>query len=317
MRNMVFIFILLAAGFFLRLLGEFRQRDPVGRSWLFSVPDSLAESLTSFVIYVSLPALILARIPDLQFAGDVLIPVILPWIMLGASALMVLAVCRISGWTGRTKALLLLLVPLGNTSFLGIPMVETFFGEAGVQFALLYDQLGSFLSLAVYGSFIVAYYGTGEEERKAHPAFGTVSRGIIAFPPFLALLAAFVLRATGIPDPARGVFRILGDTLVPLVMVAVGFKIRLRMDHRHLAPFGAGLAVKMAVAPLLALALCRLARVDGLAADVSVFEAGMPPMIAAWALAMKADFEPELGAGMVGFGILFSFVSLNILFRLL
>jgi predicted permease len=52
-------------------------------------------------------------------------------------------------------------------------------------------------------------------------------------------------------------------------------------------------------------------------ARVSVFEAGMGPMITAGALAIIAGLEPELMASMVGLGIALSFLTLPVLFQML
>jgi malate permease and related proteins len=56
---------------------------------------------------------------------------------------------------------LLLVVPLGNTSFLGFPAVEALLGTDHLPAAVIYDQLGSFLALATYGGYVASRYGTG------------------------------------------------------------------------------------------------------------------------------------------------------------
>jgi hypothetical protein len=43
----------------------------------------------------------------------------------------------------------------------GNPYGQAFFGDQCIPYAQLYDQLGSFLALATYGSLILAVYGTG------------------------------------------------------------------------------------------------------------------------------------------------------------
>ena len=63
--------------------------------------------------------------------------------------------------------------------------------------------------------------------------------------------------------------------------------------------------------------MCRLAGLEGLAVRVSIFEAGMPAMITAGALAISEDLDPELAAAMVGYGIILSFGSLALLYPLL
>lgn len=58
----------------------------------------------------------------------------------------------------------------------------------------------------------------------------------------------------------------LAGMLTPLVMTAIGFQLRIRLSPTVLQPLGFGLAVKLAIAPLVALLVCRLPGFDGLAA---------------------------------------------------
>ena len=127
-------------------------------------PDETGNILNLFVIYISLPALVLLKIPELVFSRDLLVPALMPWGMLLFSFVLIQILSRLLKWERATTGCLLLLIPLGNTSFLGIPMVKAFFGDNAIPYALLYDQLGSFLALATYGSLILAFYGTGKSK---------------------------------------------------------------------------------------------------------------------------------------------------------
>ena len=55
----------------------------------------------------------------------------------------------------------------------------------------------------------------------------------------------------------------------------------------------------------------------GLVVDISVFQAGMPPMISAGAIAIMAGLAPRLVSGIIGFGVLFALVTLPIVAWLL
>lgn len=284
----------------------------VGLRRLPAFPREAAVVLNNYVIYVPLPALVLLRIPGLAFSPELLTPALMPWAMLVASAAGVLAASRLLRWERGVTGSLLLLVPLGNTSFFGIPMVKAFFGESGVPYAVIYDQLGSFPSLALYGSLVVAIYGSGE----LPTARGVVLR-IATFPPFLALVLAMSLRGVAFPAALSDVLATLAATLVPVVMIAVGLQLSLRIRREEAAPLALGLAGKLVVAPALALLACRFLGLDGEAVRVAVFESGMPPMVSGGALAIMAGLAPSLSAALVGLGILASFVTLPLLFRLL
>lgn len=276
-------------------------------------PKESASVLNLFVIYVSLPALILLEVPELTFSKQLLVPTLMPWGMLLFSAVLVLILCRIMGWDKSVTGSLLLLIPLGNTSFLGIPMVKAFFGESGIPYAILYDQFGSFLALATYGTVILAYY-SGEEK----PKLKSVVWRIIIFPPFIALLLAILaLKGFSYPASAKTLLISLAATLVPVVMVAVGFQMHLKLSSSVIKPLGAGLLIKLVVAPAAALLMCTMLNLDSQAVRVSIFEAGMPPMVSAGALAIVGGLSPRLTAALVGFGVLMSFITLPVLYNFL
>jgi len=299
MENFAIILTFLLIGMAVRRVPEF--------------PEETAKVLNLFVIYVSLPALVLVNIPALDLSKNLLVPVLMPWGALLFSCAVIVLLSRLLHWRREVTGCFLLLVPLGNTSFLGIPMVEAFFGEGLIPYALLYDQFGSFLALAIYGSLILAIYG--DEENR--PTVNSVAKKIVLFPPFIALVLAFLLKPFSYPAIAVSLLETLAATLVPLVMIAVGFQLKFRLGREVTSQLSIGLGIKLIVVPLVALLVCKMAGLEGDAVRVSIFEAGMPPMISAGALAIMANLSPPLAAAMVGIGIILSFVTLPVLYQLL
>ena len=299
MENFVITITFLLIGMALRRIPDFS--------------DETGNVLNLFVIYISLPALVLLKIPELSFSENLLVPALMPWGMLLFSCALILILSRLFKWDRATTGCLLLLIPLGNTSFLGIPMVKAFFGEKAIPYALLYDQFGSFLALATYGSIILALYGTGDSK----PTVEGVIKKVMSFPPFIALVLAFILKSFPYPSIAVSLLEILASTLVPLVMIAVGFQLTLRLSREVTSQLCIGLSIKLIAAPVAALFLCKIAGLKGEAVQVSIFEAGMPPMVSAGALAILAKLSPDLTAALVGIGIILSFATLPILYQLL
>ncbi len=275
-------------------------------------PAQTSQVLNMFALYVALPAVILLKVPQLQFTGDMIVPAILPWAMLILSAALVLLGARLFGWSREVTGVLLLVAPIGNTSFMGVPMVNAFFGEAGLPYLIIYDQIGTMLIFSLYGSVILAMYG-----REGKLNLAEVARRALLFPPTLALVAGLLLRNWSYPDAVVEGLRTLGGMLTPLVMTAIGFQLRIRLSPAVLRPLGFGLAVKLVVGPLVALGACRLLGQNDLAANVAIFEAGMPPMVTAGAMAMAAGMAPELAAALVSLGIPLAFATLPLLYFLL
>ncbi len=280
------------------------------------LPDFHEETgsvLNLFVIYISLPALILLKIPGLVFSSNLLVPTLMPWMMLLLTCSAILLLSKALKWDRATTGCLLLLIPLGNTSFFGIPMVKAFFGDQAIPYAVLYDQLGSFLALAIYGSLILAFYGSGE----SRPTTASVIKKIVAFPPFITLIIALVFKDIPYPPVAVSLLRTLAATLVPLIMIAVGYQLTLRLNREMTSQLCIGLSIKLIAAPVTAFFLCKIAGLSGEAVQVSIFESGMPPMVSAGALAILANLSPKLTAALVGIGIVLSFVTLPLLYQML
>jgi malate permease and related proteins len=295
-------FLLIA---FFVLVGMLFQR-------LKAFPKDTPQVLNMFALYISLPALVLLKAPQIVFSGSALIPLLVPWGMLVLSVALVLAAGRLWHWSRSVIGVLLLTIPLGNTSFLGIPIIQAFYGPAGLPPLIVYDQLGTMVIFSTYGSLILAMYGKGE---KFH--LPSAVRKMIFFPPTIALVLGVALRGWPYPAKLAAALQSIAVSLVPLVMTAIGFQLQLRLQRNILAPLGFGLAVKLLAAPLVTFAVCRAFGASGLPMEVSVLEAGMPPMVTAAALAVIAGLEAELSAALVGVGIILGFGTLPLLYAML
>jgi predicted permease len=275
----------------------------LGRAGVFA--ESAADAFNRYVLYVCLPAVVLLLVPKLTWQSDLLLLVAAPWIMLVIAAGCVAWLARLLQWPRSVLGALLLCAPIGNTSFLAIPIIAALRGTRAVQYALLYDQFGSFLILSTYGSIVLARFSGN-----AAPSFGSVATRVLRFPPFIALLLALL----PIPHPPLldAVLQRVADTLAPVALFAVGLRLRLRPPE-HRSALVAGLATKMLICPLLALAALRAWNIHGLPAQVLVLESAMPSSITAGAMASMAGLAPELCAAMVGYGVLIAFVWLPLL----
>ncbi len=274
-------------------------------------PENTDRCLNLYVIYVALPALILLQIPNLQFSHDALIPILMPWAVLPVSGLMVILLSRVMHWSRETTGALLLVVPLGNTSFLGIPMTEQFFGSAGVRYAVLYDQFGSFLALSTYGSIILAIYGNREKRN----IILQVIFKIISFPPFIALIAALFLPMDKFLQISQPSLTMAAESLMPVVLVAIGFQTRLFLPFRDLTPFASGLLIRLIITPCLFIVACRMLGLTGTPVQVALFETAMPPMVTAAAMASIAGLKPALTSAMVGIGLFISLFTLPLIYQ--
>ncbi|MDD5284215.1 MAG: AEC family transporter [Desulfuromonadaceae bacterium] len=280
---------------------------------LKAFPPETVQVLNMFALYVSLPAVILLKVPQIEFSTEALLPIAIAWGALLFSAVLILIAAHQFKWPRSATGVLLLVVPLGNTSFLGVPIITAFFGDAGLRHLIMYDQFGTILIFATYGSMILALYG-----REGSANFLSVVRRIFLFPPSLALAVGIALLPWGAYSPlVERLLQNIATTMTPLVMTAIGFQLKLQLQPTSRSPLCLGLLLKLILAPAAAISICRLFGMHGLAVDVSIIEAGMPPMVTAGALAVVAGMDAELSAALIGLGLLLSFGTLPLFYWLL
>jgi malate permease and related proteins len=263
------------------------------------LPDRSARVLDTIVIRLSLPALIVAVVPELPLDAAIVVPVAVAWTTTAALALAVWGTSRLLRFDPLTRATLLVVVPLGNTSFLGFPAIEALLGLGQLGVAVIYDQLGSFLALATYASIMAARHGNPPSGQRIRSPL----RRVATFPPFVALVAALALRPVGIPDPLADLAGVLGATVTPLAMLAVGLRLDLAAGRHRPVALVNGLVLRMVLAPAAVLGVVAATGVSGDVYDVSVLQSAMPPMVTAAVVASEAGLDSTLAAALAGIGV--------------
>lgn len=299
MTNFALIFLCLLAGQLFR------------RSRL--MPENAAATLNGVVLYLSLPAVVLLQLP--AFLGTatlswaMLAPVAVPWVQLLLAWGFYAWLGRRRRWAPTTIGALIIATGLGNTSFLGFPILEALLGTAGVQVGLLADQLGSFPALSTLGLLLAAkYHGQKVPAR-------VMLRRMTTFPPFLSLLAAAAWAALGAPGHAAAspLLGKLAATLAPLAVLSVGLQLNIHPAalRARVETLGIGLAFKLLAMP----ALCALVLIGGLGlrgliAHATVLEIAMPSMVTASVIAAQFKLDEGLASQLVGLGIIASLATL-------
>jgi malate permease and related proteins len=285
MANLLLLIGCLVAGLLLRASGR--------------APASAHSALNMVIIYVSLPAVTIHTLHSFAFDPKQLWPVLMPWALfaIGAGTFW-----SIGSWLRLPRATigaLTLVGGLGNTSFVGLPMIESLQGSDGVGLGLLIDQLGSYLALSTVGVLAAALYSA--EQRGSGR---TMAIKVVTFPPFIALVVAMLLRPLPLPAPLDATLVRLGDPLAPLALLSVGLQLRFDALSGQARLLSVGLGFKLLACPALVLAVLWLldVRID-MTSRVSVIEAAMPPMIGAGIVAAEAKLDAPLVSTMIGVGI--------------
>lgn len=302
MTNFIVIFLCLIAGILCKKVRQFPHQTP--------------QAFNAFIVYVILPALVLSQLPKLlvsmDFSGNWWMPVSMAWICLILSYIIFSFIGKKLGWRDTTIGALILTAGLGNTSFVGIPILEALLGKESVPIAILADQPGSFLALSTLGVVIAALFSGA----KVTPSY--VVRRVFTFPPFIALILTvlwFIFIGRSHPQSLDGIYpsmEKIASALVPMALFSVGYQLQFELDifKRRWVPLALGLTCKLVFFPaFFAFIYIKMMGGSDLSTQVVVLESAMATMLTAAVVANEYNLDSELTNLMVGVSIPLSLLT--------
>lgn len=293
MSNLILLFLCLLLGILFR---KYRLMPANGHL-----------ALNAFVINIALSALSLYYIPKIKVDAELLFHVGVAWINIILAILIFSVLGKRLGWSKNITGATIMCIGFGNTSFVGIPVIQAIYGDEGIKTVMLVDQPGSFVALSTIGIAVANYYSGAESH------WTDFFKKMVKFPPFMAFFIALILNLSGIeiPKDIDTVFSKLGATTVPLALVSVGSQLRWETPGIYKLPLSLGLIFKLILFPLFIFSLYVLVlKQSGEGIEISILEAAMAPMITAGIIASSHGLEPKLCNLFVGLGIPLSLVTL-------
>lgn len=285
MNSMLLLFICLGLGMLVNRYGK----PPVG----------LAQALNWWVLNIALTSLVLHLIPQLQFSWSLWFLGFSLWLAFAGSWGFFRLVGAFAGWSRARVGALTLMSGLGNTAFVGFPLVEALQGHAGLQLAIVADQTGTFMAFTV-GGVMVASSCTGRSV-----SFGGVLKKAARFPPLIAFWCGVAVGALGgWPQVLDTTLQALGSSLTPIALFSIGLQLRLMPQRAQAVPIAAALGWKLLMAPAMVFAVGAVSGVHGLERTVAVLQAAMPPAVSAALLCQQQGLEPQLANTILGLGLL-------------
>ena len=266
------------------------------------------EALNTLIIYVALPALTLQYIPNIEINTDLVFPILMPWINIILSWLLFGFLGRRLGWSKAITGALIIMAGFGNTSFVGIPIIQALYGKAGIETVIMVDQPGSFVALTTLGIFIANIYSD-----KQKPTTAGIFKNILKFPPFIAFVLGVVINVTqiAIPTDINTIFETLGSLVVPLALISVGMQLELDFKSTYWKYIWMGLGFKLLLFPAIIFILYFLFfQQSGQVIEITLIESAMAPMITAGIIASSYDLKPRFCSLILSVGIFASFITI-------
>ena len=265
-----------------------------------------SKELVEFIIYFSLPAIVFSKIYPLDLNYETLELVFMFNSIILGNLLLAFFVAKFFKLDKKTLATFIIISTFGNTSFIGLSYIDTFYGQDYVVYALIYDLFGSFLLLVSLGMIIINW-GSGQ-----HVNFKAIIKSVLFFPPIIMFFITVFAKNFDIPTFFINTSETLGATLVPIAMIAIGMKLELKNIFYKLKLSTAAILIKMLIVPIIVLiAFDIFYTLDDTWSKTTILEVAMPPMTMAVVLAIKGGLDERLAINTLVLGVLISLLSVT------
>lgn len=279
-----------------------------GRTKFFS--EEATAYLTKFVFYFALSAMIF------RFAATLDLAEVLDWSFVAAylaatSVVYALAmiVARFRGVSFAEAAVESQCAVIGNTGFLGIPMLGILLGPAAVAPMILMLSV----DLIVFGSLIVIFV-TGSRGGMNLRLFGTVAMGLLKNPMIVSIVLGFTWSSFALPLPAPvdEFLTLLGAAATPGALFAIGASLASKSAER------AGVALWLSFAKLVlhpaavAVSALFVFDINRFSASVMIAAAALPVAGNIFILAQHYGVAPKRVSAAILFSTAISVVTVAV-----
>ncbi|RXG11986.1 hypothetical protein DSM03_10783 [Leeuwenhoekiella aestuarii] len=277
-------------------------------------PKGLGGKLNKLLIHFFIPILTLRYLPEIEFSKKHIWLIISPWIIYGFSFLFFELINLFKPIERKTRAVLIMTSGIGSISFAGFPIFEMFLGSKGLAMGIILSLAGTFVVCNTIGVFTGFWYA----QKQTSPA--KLIKDIVVFPPFLAMVLAFILLFTNtkFADFINETLTILAKPFSFLALFTIGLNVSMKSVKRNKNFFLLGQSYKLIIAPLLVFLLFLfLGEHNTLVAKVCVLGAGLGSMNTIAIVAAELGLKPDLSFLMPGLGIPISILTVILIYFLI
>jgi|GEM_PF-160165 len=203
-----------------------------------------------------------------------------------------------SNWSRGTQGSFMFAMMIGNTSFLGFPVILSLIGPEYFPLALFYD-LSALVILNIFGIALATYYGDTKKRR----GWGGTLKAILQNPGIWAFtFGYFVFRTLPLPEPIDQVVRNGGWVVITLFLIMIGIQLSKLRTLKNLKQGLTCLAIKMLLTPLVVGTGLMFFEVTGPLRLSMVLLMGMPPAFSTTLLAETYKLDRDLAVTTVFLG---------------
>ncbi|MFD1344502.1 AEC family transporter [Litorisediminicola beolgyonensis] len=261
-----------------------------GRTRFFT--EEATAYLTKFVFYFALSAMLFRFSANLSFA-EIFDPRLAGGYLWGTAAVYGIAMA-VGFWRRQSvevAAIEAQCASIGNTGFLGVPMLALLLGQAAVGPIILVLAV----DLIVFSSLLVILVTGSRDGRMSLGVLRTVGVGLLKNPMIVSIVLGLAVSAAAVPIPgvANEFLTILGNAATPGALFAIGASLASKSAERLSIAVWLS-CCKLALHPaLVAVGVFWLFPAEPFAASVAVSAAALPVAGNVFILAQHYGIAPQ------------------------
>jgi len=204
---------------------------------------------------------------------------------------------------------LLTAVVIGNTGFIGFPVIMGIFGETGFLRAVFFNLADNLMFVIIYTLLIVKFNG---EYRK-------IINKILHMPFIWGILIGLTFNIFNIPigDVLSTTISYLGDITIPLILLTIGLSMQFDKIKEDLNLSLLATALKLFIYPIIALIILSIIPMNTFENNIILIQGGMPAAMVTLSLAIEFDLDTNLATNTIVISTLLSLITLPILISIL
>lgn len=271
--------------------------------------DTTRQVLTTLVYYLLLPALVIQvlwktplGISSFGIAASAASGVL-------ACILLSTLICRRCHHDGKITGAVILAASFPNATYMGLPVLESLYGDAGRSIAIQYDLFACTPLLLTVGILVARIHG-----QRGNPV--SLWQSLLRVPPLWAALLGVLINLSGISMPAAldQWLEMLASGVIPLMLFSLGLSLRWdTIDLPRLPTVIPIVVLQLIIAPLVVWVVSNGVGLEGILLTGTVMEAAMPSMVIGIVLCDRYGLDTGLYAAAVTLTTLLSLFTLPVL----
>lgn len=292
-NKIVSFLLLILVGYILKLIKFLKEED--------------GEVIKKIVFNISLPSLILYSLLTTKFSGDYLILLILVPLTTIIQFFLIYAFGKLYIKDKKELSTLILSGVMGNTAFLGYPLVEIFFGANNLPYGILFDQIHLYTFLIIIYPLITILSGN---------SINNIKSSFIS-PPIIAFLIGLILRNFYMPSIIIESLNILKSTTTPLVMLYIGINLEFKFSRKDLEYLIPVSVFKLIIFPFLFYFVSSFFTIQINILNIALLQSMMPTMMATIIYGAQIGLNKKTLAKAVGLTTIISPLTIILLSKFL